>query len=86
MAIHQIKQTKIVAITRPKRPKHGANETKQSVNWVLSRPNGPKYGYWLDRTYRNMGIGQTKYWYETDRTERNTRIVHTEQTEIWVFP
>ena len=64
--------------------------------WVLARPNRPKYGYWPDRTDRNMGIGQTeqtekwvlarpnrpKYGYWPDR---NLGIGQTEQTEIWVL-
>ena len=58
----------------------GIGQTEQAENWVLARPNRPKYGYWPDR---NMGIGQTeqteiwvlarpnrpKYGYSPDRTD-----------------
>ena len=65
----------------------------------MARPNRPKYGYWPDRTDRNLGIGQTeqteicvlarpnrpKYGYWPDRTDRNMGIGQTEPTEIWVL-
>ena len=35
-------------------------QTEQTEIWVLARPNKPKYGFWPDRTDRNMGIRQTK--------------------------
>ena len=38
----------------------GIGQTEQTEIWVLAGPNRPKYGYWLDRTDRNMGIHQKK--------------------------
>ena len=38
----------------------GIGQTEQTENWVLARPNRPKYGYWPDRTNRKLGIGQTE--------------------------
>ena len=36
----------------------GTNQTKQTKIGALNRTNGQKYGYWPDRTDRNMAIGQ----------------------------
>ena len=77
----------------------GIGQTEQTGILVLARPNRPKYGYWPDRTDRNMGIGQTeqteiwvlarpnrpKYGYWPDRTDRNLGIGQTDQAEIWVL-
>ena len=74
----------------------GIGQTEQTETLVLARPNIPKYGYWPDRTDRNMGIDQTdqteiwvlarpniqKCGYWPDRTDRNMGIGQTEQTEI----
>ena len=74
----------------------GIGQTEQTEIWVLKRPNRPKYGYWPDRTDRNLGIGQTeqaeiwvlarlnrpKYGHWPDRTDRNMGIGQTEQTKI----
>ena len=38
----------------------GIGQTEQAEIWVLARPNRSKYGYWPDRTDRNMGIRQTE--------------------------
>ena len=77
----------------------GVSQTEHTEIWVLARQNRPKYGYWTDRTDRNMGIGQTeqteiwvldrpnrpKYGHWPDRTDRNMGIGQTEQTKIWVL-
>ena len=62
--------------------------TSRLWNKVLARPNRPKYGYWPDRTYRNMGIGpteQTKIWVLARPNRPNLGIGQTKQAEIWVF-
>ena len=42
-------------------PDHWADRTDPRPEiWVLARPKRPKYGYWPDRTDRNMGIRQTE--------------------------
>ena len=38
----------------------GIGQTEQTKIWVLARPNRPNFGYWPDRTGRNLGIGQTE--------------------------
>ena len=47
-------------------------QTKQTVVWVLVRPNRPKIEYGPDKTDRCLGIGQTEYTqfrYGPDRTD-----------------
>ena len=65
----------------------------------MAGPNRRKYGYWPDRTDRNMGFRQTeqikiwvlarpnrpKFGYWPDRTGQNLGIGQTEQTEIWAL-
>ena len=74
-------------------------QTEQTKIRVLTRPNRPKYGYWPDRTDRNMYIGkteQTETWvfirsyrpktgYWRDRTNINMGIGQTEETETWIL-
>ena len=53
----------------------GSYLTEQTKIWVLARPNRPKFGYWPDRTDRNMGIRQTEQTkIATGQTECATQI------------
>ena len=77
----------------------GIGQTEQTEIGVLARSKIPIYGYWPDRTDRDIGLGQTeqteiwvlarpnrqKYGYWPDRTDRNMGIGQTEQTKIWVL-
>ena len=93
MGINQTEQNKIWVLTRSNRQNTGIGHTEI---WVLTRSKIPNYGYWTDKSDRNMGFSQmehTRIWvftkpkrptdgYEACLTDQNMGFSQTKQTQI----